>query len=124
MSTNATASDAQPPQTADLDGISAAPGSYTGTARVVTRSSDFPTLQGGDVLVCPTTSPAWMPLLMIAGAVVSDLGGVLPHAAIVAREFGIPAMTGTRDATTRLSSGVRYVVDGDAGVVRRADPVP
>jgi phosphoenolpyruvate synthase/pyruvate phosphate dikinase len=66
------------------------------------------------------TSPAWLPLLMVAGAVVSDLGGILSHAAIVACDFGIPADsgTGTDDATTRLISGSTYDVDGDAGVVR------
>ncbi|MCX6955329.1 MAG: PEP-utilizing enzyme [Verrucomicrobia bacterium] len=102
----------------DLHGVSAAPGSFTGVARVVTSPTDFASLQRGEILVCQMTSPAWLPLLMVAGAVVSDLGGILSHAAIVAREFGIPAVTGTGDATVRLISGVTYEVDGDAGIVR------
>jgi phosphoenolpyruvate synthase/pyruvate phosphate dikinase len=63
------------------------------------------------------TSPSWMPLLMIAGAVVTDLGGLLSHAAIVAREFGVPAVTGTRHATNWCISEREYRVNGDAGVV-------
>jgi phosphoenolpyruvate synthase/pyruvate phosphate dikinase len=64
------------------------------------------------------TSPAWLPLLMLAGAVVADRGGILSHAAIVAREFGKPAVTGSGQATTWMVSGGRYLVDGSAGTVR------
>lgn len=70
--------------------------------------------------MCRMTTPAWVPLLEVAGAVVTDIGGVLSHAAIVAREFGIPAVTATGDATQAMTSGLRYHVDGTRGIVSRA----
>ncbi len=71
----------------------------------------------GDVLVCPVTTPAWSILFTQASAVVTDSGGVLSHAAIIARENGLPAVLGTRDATQRLVDGQTVTVDGSRGVV-------
>ena len=80
-------------------------------------SADFEKIEAGDVLVTHTTSPAYNVLLPLLGAVVTDRGGVLCHAAIVAREFGIPAVVGTGDATSRIADGARIVVDGERGTV-------
>lgn len=102
---------------ADLQGIPAASGRYTGRVRVVRGESDFATLLPGEVLVCTTTSPAWTILFGTAGALVTDGGGPLAHAAIVAREHGLPAVVGTGSATSRLRDGQLVTVDGTAGTV-------
>lgn len=99
-----------------LQGVGASPGEFVGVARVV-RDAGSGELKPGEILVCEMTSPSWLPLLMIAGAVVTDRGGVLSHAAIVAREFGIPAVTGAGKATTAMVSGSRYRIDGRTGSV-------
>ncbi len=69
------------------------------------------------ILVCPTTTPAWMPLFTQALGLVTDIGGILAHGSIVAREYGIPAVMGTGNVTKRIVSGQRITVDGDAGTV-------
>ena len=78
---------------------------------------DFDRFQKGDVLVARTTSPIWTPLLGIAAAAVTEAGGQISHAAIVAREFGIPLVNGATDATRVIADGTSVVVDGSAGVV-------
>jgi pyruvate,water dikinase len=98
-------------------GLPASPGRYEGWARVVREAVDFRKLQKGDVLVAPTTSPAYNVILPLIGAVVTDRGGALSHSAIVAREFGIPAVVGTDQATSRIPDGARILVDGDRGFV-------
>ena len=98
-------------------GLPASPGRYEGWARVVREAGDFRKLQKGDVLVAPTTSPAYNVILPMIGAVVTDRGGALSHSAIVAREFGIPAVVGTDQATSRVPDGARILVDGDRGFV-------
>ncbi|MFV5999085.1 PEP-utilizing enzyme [Streptomyces sp. NPDC056231] len=85
---------------------------------------DFTRFRSGDVLVCRTTSPAWTPLLARAAAVVTEVGGVLSHAAIVAREFRIPAVTAAADATTVLADRLCVVVDGSRGNVAIAGQAP
>ena len=100
-----------------LVGAPGSPGRYSGTARVVRDDSEFSRLRPGEVLVCPIASPAWSVLLAQAGAVVTDTGGASSHAAIIARECGIPAVLGTGDATRRLSDGQLVTVDGTAGLV-------
>jgi pyruvate,water dikinase len=102
---------------ADLRGTPASPGSYTGPVRVVRSEADFGTVLPGEVLVCPSASPAWTFLFALVGAVVADGGGPLAHAAIVAREHGLPAVLGTGDATRRLTDGQLVTVDGTAGTV-------
>jgi pyruvate,water dikinase len=102
----------------EVRGIPAVRGRYTGTARVLRGQDDFDRLNEGDVLVCPITSPAWAAVLPLAGALVTDHGGVLSHPAVIAREFGIPAVVATGHATRLIPDGATVEVDGDAGVVR------
>jgi phosphoenolpyruvate synthase/pyruvate phosphate dikinase len=87
---------------------------------VINGPGDFGRLRAGDVLVCQTTTPAWTPLFASAGALVTDTGGILSHAAIVAREYRLPAVVGCDVATTAIRDGARVEVDGDAGRVRVA----
>ncbi|HZD02612.1 MAG TPA: PEP/pyruvate-binding domain-containing protein [Actinomycetes bacterium] len=101
-------------------GLAGSPGRHTGTVRVIRDESEFGRLGPGEVLVCPITSPAWSVLFTQAGALVTDGGGLLAHAALIAREYGIPAVLATGDATRRLRDGDAVTVDGTAGVVRLA----
>ncbi|MFJ4045897.1 PEP/pyruvate-binding domain-containing protein [Microbacterium sp. NPDC089987] len=101
-------------------GTPAGGGSATGRARVVRDANDFHRVRQGDVLVCPYTNPAWTPLFLKAVAVVVDTGSVASHAAIVAREYGLPAVMGTGDGTRTLIDGERVMVDGTTGRVTRA----
>ncbi len=94
------------------------PGTARGTARVVRVLSDSGRLEPGDVLVTPTTSPPWTPLFATVVAVVADTGGPLSHCAIVAREYGIPAVVGTGRATAVIPDGATVEVNGDTGDVR------
>ena len=71
----------------------------------------------GDILVCPSTSPPWSPYFAVVAAVVTDAGGVVSHAAIEAREYGIPAVVGTRLGTRRIPDGAMVTVDGSAGTI-------
>jgi pyruvate,water dikinase len=108
-----------------LKGVAASPGSVTATARVLHGPEDFEQMNPGDVLVAAITTPAWTPLFAMAAAVVTDIGGPLSHGSIVAREYGIPAVLGTGDATRRIRSGQMVTVDGGRGVVEipeAADP--
>jgi pyruvate,water dikinase len=81
----------------------------------------FSKIRAGDVVVCPTTSPAWSVVFPSMGALVTDGGGILSHPAIIAREHGIPAVVGAGDATAVLEDGQRVTVDGSRGVVELAD---
>jgi pyruvate,water dikinase len=83
---------------------------------------DAGALRSGEVLVAPATDPSWTPLFLMAGAVVVERGGPLSHAAIVAREFGLPAVLNARDATVRLADGMIVDVDGSAGTVTPVHP--
>jgi len=98
-------------------GLAASPGRATGTARVIRRAEEFDRLQSGDVLVSPATTPAWTPLFSRAVAIVTDVGSLAAHASLVAREYGIPAVVGTADGTTRLRDGQTVTVDGTLGIV-------
>ena len=100
-----------------VEGLAASPGRYEGKARVVRGPADFGKLSRGDVLVARTTSPAFNIILPIIGGVVTDRGGALCHAAIVAREFGIPAVVGTNHGTAKIPDGAQVLVDGDRGFV-------
>jgi pyruvate,water dikinase len=84
---------------------------------VVHGPADFPTFTAGEILVARTTAPAWTPLFGLAAGVVTDSGTLAAHASLVAREYGIPAVVGTGDATTRLRTGQLITVDGTVGVV-------
>ncbi|WP_166979770.1 PEP/pyruvate-binding domain-containing protein [Paramicrobacterium fandaimingii] len=105
-----------------LTGAAASTGSATGTARIVRGPQDFSRVTRGDILVCPSTDPSWTPLLGIAGGVVTERGGSLAHAAIVARELGIPAVLGVTNATSLLTDGSIITIDGDLGTVVEHQP--
>ncbi len=100
-----------------LRGLAASRGVYEGPARRVSGPSEFDRIVQGDVLVTEATTEAFNILLPLLGAIVTDNGGLLSHSAIVAREYGIPGVVGTRDATERIADGIRVRVDGDAGEV-------
>jgi phosphohistidine swiveling domain-containing protein len=100
-----------------LYGIAASKGVYEGPARRVSGPSEFGQIARGDVLVTESTTEAFNILLPLLGGIVTDNGGLLSHAAIVAREYGIPGVVGTREATGRIANGVLVRVDGDAGEV-------
>ncbi|MGO1770128.1 MAG: PEP/pyruvate-binding domain-containing protein [Microbacterium sp.] len=103
--------------------LTGTPGSHgvaTGVSRVLFSPSDFALVQSGDIAICPFTDPAWTPLFRVAAAVVTETGGVLSHAAIVAREHGIPAVLGIPQATARIPDGTRITVDGSGGTVTAA----
>ncbi len=100
-----------------LYGLAASKGCYEGPARRVSGPSEFGRITKGDVLITESTSEAFNILLPLLGGIVTDNGGLLSHAAIVSREYGIPGVVGTREATERIKDGVRVRVDGDAGEV-------
>ncbi len=98
-----------------VHGIPTSPGRATGVVRVVRDSTQFADFQEGEVLVAPLTAPAWTHLFDRAAAVVTDVGSALAHASIISREYGIPAVVGCGDATSRLRDGQRVTVDGSTG---------
>jgi len=101
-----------------INGNAASAGKITGTARVILSLDDAERLNRGEILICPATMPPWTPLFAIASAVVTDHGGILSHTAIVAREYQIPAVIGTKVATTLIRDGSTVTVDGTEGTVR------
>lgn len=105
-------------------GTGASRGTATGAVRIIHGPADFGGLRSGEILVCPYTSPSWTPLFQRAAAVVVDAGGTGSHAAIVAREYGIPAVMGTRNATAVLADGQRVTVNGSTGLVTAANEKP
>jgi phosphohistidine swiveling domain-containing protein len=102
----------------EIRGAAGSRGFARGTARVIKSISEASRLQPGDILVAETTAPPWTPLFATAGAIVADTGGVLSHAAVVAREYGVPAVVGTGVASKVIADGMTIEVDGDAGIVR------
>ncbi len=100
-----------------IKGIGASRGVYTGRARIIETLDDAWQLEEGDVLVCRMTAPPWTPLFATIGALVANTGGMLGHGAVVAREFGIPAVTGTVNGTAMIPEGATVTVDGTNGVV-------
>ena len=101
-----------------LRGIAASAGVARGRARVATSPAEGRELVPGEVLVARFTDPGWTPIFPLASAVVTEIGGMLSHGAVVAREYGIPAVVNVRGATTRIQTGDQLEVDGSAGVVR------
>ncbi len=113
----------QPAETGDtVTGLAGSRGVAEGIARVVMTLEEGDRLHPGEILVTRTTAPLWTPLFGVASAVVTDGGGVLSHCAIVAREYGIPAVVGAQSATHRIRDGARILVDGTNGVVRILTP--
>ena len=100
-----------------LTGASGSRGVVTARARIVRGPQDFNRVRPGEIVVCPSTDPSWTPLFGIAAGVITERGGVLSHAAIVAREYGIPAVLGIAEATRRIDEGDQITLDGTAGTV-------
>ena len=109
-------------QESSLTGFAASPGEAEGVARVILRADQLGQLEAGEILVAPTTSTSWTPVFGTIAAAVVDVGGVMCHAAIVAREYGLPAVVGTGTATKRIKTGDRVRVDANAGTVTILDP--
>jgi pyruvate,water dikinase len=101
----------------EIHGLAAAAGITEGIARVVKGPEEFDQVTKGEIMVCIMTNPSWVVVFSKITAVVTDTGGVLAHTAVVAREFGIPAVVGTGDATYRVKTGDRLRVNGSTGVV-------
>ena len=99
----------------EIRGFAASRGVVEGPARVVKSVEEISRLQQGDILVCQVTNPTWAPIFQKIAAAVSDIGGSMSHAAIVAREYGLPAVVGTGSATSRIKDGQRIRVDGGRG---------
>jgi pyruvate,water dikinase len=106
---------------ADLPGIPGSPGVVEGFVRVLRSEKDLSSLQPGEILVAPITAPSWAAAFSVVAGVVTDIGGMMCHAAIVCREYGIPAVVGTGFATARLTTGQRVRIDGKAGTVTILD---
>ncbi len=102
----------------ELTGMAGSRGKVTGPARVVHSIEHAAALKPGEILVAAFTLPSWTPFFASAAAVVTNVGGILCHAAVVAREYGIPAVVGTQRATLAIKEGQLIEVDGDAGIVR------
>ena len=100
-----------------ITGLGASPGVIEGVARVVRAVDEFDDVRDGDILVCQMTNPAWVVLFTKIAGLVTDTGGTTSHPAVLAREFGIPAVIGTSVATHRIATGDRVRVDGGAGRV-------
>lgn len=111
----------QPADTGLVQGLPGSRGKARGRARVVRHLDELDRLRPGEVLVAETTAPPWTPVFAIAAAVVTDSGGILSHAAVVSREYGIPAVVGTGHATLRIDDGQTVEVDGLTGTVRVLD---
>jgi phosphohistidine swiveling domain-containing protein len=106
-----------------LQGIAVSPGVATGKARVITRPGDGQHVEPGEILVAPITNPAWTPYLLPAAGVVMDMGGVLSHSAIIAREYGLPAVVNVGPASQIIRTGQTIRVDGDRGTVTLLDEI-
>jgi pyruvate,water dikinase len=100
-----------------LQGVAGSPGKVEGQARVILGPEQFGNLKKGEILVAPITNPVWTPLFAIAGGVITEVGGILSHGAIVAREYGIPAVMSVSGATRYFQDGQTILVDGNKGVV-------
>ncbi len=104
-----------------LSGFAASPGSAEGPARVIFSADQIGEVQQGEILVAPLTAPSWAPIFGKIGATVTDTGGMMSHAAIVCREYGLPAVTGTGFATSTITTGQMIRVDGSSGTVTILD---
>jgi pyruvate,water dikinase len=113
----------EPAAGALVTGMPGSAGIAEGRVCIVHGPGEFGKLQAGDVLVAPFTNPAWTPLFLRAAAVVADTGGPMSHAAIVAREYGVPAVMGTGDGTRKLVDGQRVRVDGNRGLVLAVEEI-
>lgn len=101
----------------ELQGVAGSPGVVEGPARVILTPAELGQVEPGEILVCPITAPSWAPVFNRIQAAVSDIGGIMSHAAIVSREYGLPAVVGTGFGTQRIKTGQRVRVDGNTGLV-------
>jgi pyruvate,water dikinase len=101
--------------------MAASPGVAEGTARVIASPAQINEVRDGEILVAPLTAPSWAPIFGRIRATVTDIGGIMSHAAIVCREYGLPAVTGTASGTKRIRTGQRIRVDGNTGRVTVLD---
>jgi len=104
-----------------LSGFAASPGVAEGPARVILSADGIAEIQEGEILVAPLTAPSWAPVFGKIAATVTDVGGIMSHAAIVCREYGLPAVTGTAFGTRTIKTGQRLRVDGSTGTVTVID---
>ena len=102
----------------ELTGMAASPGVAEGPARVIASPAQIDQVRDGEILVAPLTAPSWAPIFGKIRATVTDIGGIMSHAAIVCREYGLPAVTGTASGTARIRTGQRIRVDGNTGTVK------
>jgi pyruvate,water dikinase len=112
-----TGSDTKPEDMTELRGISGSPGVVEGPARVLANHQEIDKLKEGEILVAALTSPSWGPIFTRMGGCVTDIGGMMSHAAIVCREYGTPAVVGTGFATKSIKTGDIIRVDGNQGIV-------
>jgi rifampicin phosphotransferase len=104
-----------------LKGIAVSAGTVTGKARVITHPGDGQHVEPGEILVAPVTNPAWTPYFLTAAGAVMDMGGILSHGAIIAREYGIPAVVNVGPASKIIRTGQLICVDADRGIVTILD---
>lgn len=104
-----------------LKGMAASPGQVEGRARVILDADDLSQIQPGEILVATVTAPSWGPIFGRIGAAVTDIGGMMSHAAIVCREYALPAVTGTGSASAVIKTGQLLRVDGTKGTVEIVD---
>lgn len=100
-----------------LTGIGCSAGFAQGSAKVILSPEEFNRMQQGDILITRSTNPGWAPLFLLAGGIVTEIGGALSHAAIIAREYGIPMVAAVPDACTKIKTGQSVRIDGNAGLV-------
>jgi pyruvate,water dikinase len=106
-----------PADSSRLEGMAASPGIVEGPARVIRSPDELDQILDGEILVAPVTAPSWAPVFSKISATVTDIGGMMSHAAIVCREYGLPAVTATGSASSVIKTGQRLRVDGSAGTV-------
>ena len=109
------------PDSDTMMGVPVSPGTITAPASLINSPAEFDQMRPGSILVCPMTNPAWTPLFAHASGLVTDMGGILGHGSIVAREYGIPAVVGTGTSTQRINHRQMITVDGDVGTVKLLD---
>ncbi|MCG8553821.1 MAG: PEP-utilizing enzyme, partial [Proteobacteria bacterium] len=123
-----TASRTRAPIGDDLEGVGASGGTAEGPARVLRSASEIPSFRPGEILVTMHADVGWSPTFLLAGAVVTEAGGMLSHASVIAREYGVPAVVNVPQATRVIRSGDRLRVDGNSGLVqvvaRAANSIP
>ncbi|MEE8399001.1 MAG: PEP/pyruvate-binding domain-containing protein [Desulfobacterales bacterium] len=112
------------PDSDTMMGVPVSPGTITAPASLINTPGEFDKMRPGSILVCPMTNPAWTPLFAHASGLVTDMGGILGHGSIVAREYGIPAVVGTGTSTIRIKHGQMISVDGDTGTVKLLEDDP